>query len=416
MLSSPTTLLTLGVIFLALAIVIVVVWVAYLASKINRMQLQFMQELDRTRVMMQRGPGMSVPPQAGMMPPEGAMPELGSGAAAGQRAEGAAGAAGAVGVTGAKGGKGAKGAQNVRSVPSAKGAAIRPQVGGGQGRLGVMQPTGASAAQQVIPATASKKQAAAAAAASAEADKRSKPKKGHKGKPVIPFGVDKRAQDRAREAYAPNAVESDYDPDSIDFSKVQGLQGTTPPSATQQYGNANTIRTDQQRIQQQDVRVLQAQEQRAAVQPVGGAVAPGQQAAPKTRVMGQNVQNVAPVRGVSKAATTGPIEGSPRQRQMTYPRQRSARVEGSAAQQPQRMPSQQARMATAQTRAGFQQLEADMRERALGSTAWIEEDKRRTDERLARQARLARLSEEREHAQLHREAEFIVRAHERRKE
>lgn len=45
------------------------------------------------------------------------------------------------------------------------------------------------------------------------------PRKG-RGKPVIPFGEDRTARERAYNKYASEAVEQDIAPDSIDFSKV----------------------------------------------------------------------------------------------------------------------------------------------------------------------------------------------------
>lgn len=58
----------------------------------------------------------------------------------------------------------------------------------------------------------------------AEEDRVRKPK-GRKGKPTIPFGVNKEAQQRAARAYTETADEPNYSPDSIDFNRVQGLTG-----------------------------------------------------------------------------------------------------------------------------------------------------------------------------------------------
>lgn len=53
---------------------------------------------------------------------------------------------------------------------------------------------------------------------------RSRKPKGRKGKPTIPFGANKEAQSRAQRAYADMADSADFDPDSIDFDKVEGLR------------------------------------------------------------------------------------------------------------------------------------------------------------------------------------------------
>ncbi len=56
-------------------------------------------------------------------------------------------------------------------------------------------------------------------------DERGRKPKSRKGKPTIPFGVNKEAQERAARAYTESADEPDYSPDSIDFNKVKGLTG-----------------------------------------------------------------------------------------------------------------------------------------------------------------------------------------------
>lgn len=56
-----------------------------------------------------------------------------------------------------------------------------------------------------------------------DAERARKPK-GRKGKPTIPFGANKEAQSRAQRAYADMADSTDFDPDSIDFDKVEGLR------------------------------------------------------------------------------------------------------------------------------------------------------------------------------------------------
>ncbi len=45
-----------------------------------------------------------------------------------------------------------------------------------------------------------------------------------RGKPTIPFGTDRNVQDRRRETYAENVADSEYDPDSIDFTRVKGYR------------------------------------------------------------------------------------------------------------------------------------------------------------------------------------------------
>lgn len=76
-------------------------------------------------------------------------------------------------------------------------------------------------------------------------------KKG-RGKPVIPFGQDRAARDRAFNKYANEAVEQDIAPDSIDFSKVapklnaergrNGLGVYDASNARRIKGNANRRR------------------------------------------------------------------------------------------------------------------------------------------------------------------------------
>ncbi len=58
-----------------------------------------------------------------------------------------------------------------------------------------------------------------------------KPQKsrGRKGKPTIPFGANKEAQAQATRALADMAEPPDYNPDSIDFSKVEGLRQRPQP-------------------------------------------------------------------------------------------------------------------------------------------------------------------------------------------
>lgn len=43
-------------------------------------------------------------------------------------------------------------------------------------------------------------------------------------RPTIPFGADKSLVDRRRDSYVGSVVDSEYDPDSIDFTRVQGYQ------------------------------------------------------------------------------------------------------------------------------------------------------------------------------------------------
>lgn len=45
-----------------------------------------------------------------------------------------------------------------------------------------------------------------------------------RGRPTIPFGADKSIVDRRRDSYVGSVVDSDYDPDSIDFTRVQGYK------------------------------------------------------------------------------------------------------------------------------------------------------------------------------------------------
>lgn len=43
-------------------------------------------------------------------------------------------------------------------------------------------------------------------------------------RPTIPFGADKSVVDRRRDSYVGSVADSEYDPDSIDFTRVQGYQ------------------------------------------------------------------------------------------------------------------------------------------------------------------------------------------------
>lgn len=45
-----------------------------------------------------------------------------------------------------------------------------------------------------------------------------------RGKPTIPFGVDRSIVDRRRDTYVGSVADSEYDPDSIDFTRVQGYR------------------------------------------------------------------------------------------------------------------------------------------------------------------------------------------------
>ncbi len=103
-------------------------------------------------------------------------------------------------------------AQAHRAAPPARtGAPAQSGVRSGQG---AMAP--AKAPAKTVPAQM--------ASEAAEEDRARKPK-GRKGKPTIPFGVNKEAQQRAARAYTETADEPDYSPDSIDFNRVQGLTG-----------------------------------------------------------------------------------------------------------------------------------------------------------------------------------------------
>lgn len=51
-----------------------------------------------------------------------------------------------------------------------------------------------------------------------------RPAKNRKGRPNIPFGQNKEAQARATRVYTDQADDSLYDPDSIDFTRVEGLK------------------------------------------------------------------------------------------------------------------------------------------------------------------------------------------------
>lgn len=61
-------------------------------------------------------------------------------------------------------------------------------------------------------------------------EERSKKPRGRKGKPTIPFGANKEAQARAQQIYTANADDVDYEPDSIDFNKVEGLRSARTPA------------------------------------------------------------------------------------------------------------------------------------------------------------------------------------------
>lgn len=47
-----------------------------------------------------------------------------------------------------------------------------------------------------------------------------------RGRPTIPFGADKSVVDRRRDSYVGSVADSEYDPDSIDFTRVQGYKRT----------------------------------------------------------------------------------------------------------------------------------------------------------------------------------------------
>lgn len=174
--------------------------------------------------------------------------------------------------------------------------------------------------------------------------------KGRKNKPVIPFGQNKEAQSRAQRAYTDQADEADYDPDSIDFNKVQGLRqqavGTMPANA----------------------------------QPVRSAVPHANAAHQQARVR------------------------EPRQRADSRPLEQ---------QKTGKMPTVTARQATSETKASFDRVNEELRSRNGTSSAWVEEDARRVVERHERAAKRQRLSERRQHEQLRRQAESIVAEHHR---
>lgn len=193
---------------------------------------------------------------------------------------------------------------------------------------------------------------AAPGSAGAESAERARKPKGRKSKPTIPFGANKEAQSRAQEAYADLADSADYDPDSIDFDKVEGL---------------------------------------------------------RTMHVGTMPADARPVRSASPVAAGGTVRQQGRVRE---PRPRmDARV--LEQQTTGKMPTVTARQATAETKASFDRVGEELRSRNGTSSAWVEEDARRVVERHERAARRQRLSERRQHEQLRRQAESIVAEHHR---
>ncbi len=184
----------------------------------------------------------------------------------------------------------------------------------------------------------------------AEAE-RTKKQKSHKGKPTIPFGTNKEAQNRAQQAYAELVDEDDFDPDSIDFDKVEGLRR---PNMAAMPANANPVR------------------------PVAGVAAHGAHQQMHTR----EPRLRADARALEKQKTG-------------------------------RMPTVSARQATSETRASFDRVNEELRSRNGASGAWVEEDARRVVERHERAAKRQRLSERRQHEQLRRQAASIVAEHHR---
>lgn len=186
---------------------------------------------------------------------------------------------------------------------------------------------------------------------SKDADRAKKPK-GRKGKPTIPFGENKEAQKRASQAYADMAESPDYNPDSIDFGKVEGLRS---PQVGTMPADAHPVRS---------------------ASPMAASAAPRQQA--RTR--------------------------EPRQRNEARALEK---------QKTGKMPTVSARQATAATKESFDRVGEELRSRNGTSSAWVKEDARRVVERHERAAKRQRLSERRQQEQLRRQAESIVAEHHR---
>lgn len=180
---------------------------------------------------------------------------------------------------------------------------------------------------------------------------RSKKQKSRKGKPTIPFGTNKEVQSRAQQAYAELVDEDDFDPDSIEFDKVEGLRRQNMAAMP---ANANPVR------------------------PVAGVAVPRAQQQARTR----ESRLRADARALEKQKTG-------------------------------RMPTVDARQATSETRASFDRVNEELRSRNGASSAWVEEDARRVVERHERAAKRQRLSERRQHEQLRRQAASIVAEHHR---
>lgn len=200
-----------------------------------------------------------------------------------------------------------------------------------------------------------------------ETDREDKARKqrGRKGKPTIPFGTNKEAQSRAQQAYAQMADEATYDPDSIDFNKVEGLRGS---------GENASKASDPQ------LKTMSAQDQ---------TVRPAVKASPAAKVRTPEREREPQVRSDAQKA-----------------RQLEQQATG-------RMPTVGVRQATSDTRASFDRVSEELRSRNGVSSAWVEEDARRIVERHERQARRQRMSERRQEEQLRRRAASIVAEHQR---
>lgn len=223
-----------------------------------------------------------------------------------------------------------------------------------QGKRGPGAATGVAGGAQVSPSGMPLDRASDGARGVAAAeDERPKKQRSRKGKPTIPFGANKEAQSRARQAYEANADLNEYDPDSIDFDKVEGLRtpqvGMIPP-------DAHPVRS---------------------ASPVGSE--------------GTNARQQARTR-------------EPRMRTDAHPLDQ---------QTTGKMPTVTARQATAETKASFDRVNEELRSHNGTSSAWVEDDARRVVERHERAARRQRLSERRQHEQLRRQAESIVAEHHR---
>ncbi len=200
-----------------------------------------------------------------------------------------------------------------------------------------------------------------------EAAREEKPKKqrGRKGKPTIPFGANKEAQSRAQQVYTQMADEAAYDPDSIDFNKVEGLRS-----------------------------------------PDGAEVLASE---PHLKTMAADAQTVRPAAKAAPSAASRPPERE-REPQMRVDAQKARQLDQQATG---RMPTVGVREATSETRASFDRVGEELRSRNGTSSAWIEEDARRIVERHERQARRQRMSERRQEEQLRRQAASIVAEHQR---